>query len=254
MRIEPGKEAQNLLLKRSLPLAAANVEDAEEVILANECEHRIVGHLLRTQDLIEEGGPLEVGQGDDLGGLHELPGRNVIHDRGPGVVEVALRVGPVRPLVHSGVEPERDQALLVMQANHEAAESPGHVGNRDARRGPQLLLGRRIIDDVQEFIGGALSREARTMLMLKAMEGGGTSVGAAALHIPLCVEPLGCNRAIDAIKRASSVCRLVPVLANTLRRCVLTVLVDTPSCRAVSGIVSPEEVASATLASAGVRP
>src|SRR5262245_65599689 len=66
--------------------------------------------------------------------------------------------------------------------------------------------------------------------------------------------PLACRRPIAAITRASSLCRPMPVLANTLRRCVLIVLGETLSLHAASGIVAPDAAHSATLASASVRP
>jgi len=131
-----------------------------------------VGHPLRTQNLIEKGGSLEVGQGDDLGGLHELPAWNVIHDRGPRVVDVALRVGPVRLLAHAAIEQEGNQAVFVLDANHKAAEAARHVGNLNECRGPQLLLGRGVVDQVQKFVGRLSYARHGTTLMFRAKEGG----------------------------------------------------------------------------------
>src|SRR5262249_29232663 len=66
--------------------------------------------------------------------------------------------------------------------------------------------------------------------------------------------PSACRRPIAAITRASSLWRPVPVLANTLRRCVLIVLGETLSLCATSGTVAPDAAHSATRASACVRP
>src|SRR5215831_10193623 len=64
---------------------------------------------------------------------------------------------------------------------------------------------------------------------------------------PLAVRCEQADRAHHAC--ASSVTRLVAALANTLRRCVLTVLTEALRLWAVSGMVRPDEAAAAILAS-----
>src|SRR5262245_61302762 len=51
---EPCQEPPSLSVKRSLPRAAAEVEGRLEVVLGGEGNHRVVGDILRPQDLVEE--------------------------------------------------------------------------------------------------------------------------------------------------------------------------------------------------------
>src|SRR5262249_30865758 len=68
---------------------------------------------------------------------------------------------PMRLLAHARVEQERDDAVSVVNADYEAAEAAGHVGDLGQCGDPQLRLGRSIVDEIEEPIDALVGNSHR---------------------------------------------------------------------------------------------
>src|SRR5712672_1546696 len=85
-------------------------------------------------------------------GCYNFPSRLSHHMGGPGIVDMTFLVNAMRLLAHASIEQEGHHTAFVVDADHEAAETVGHIGNLNQCGYPQRFVGGGVVDKIQELV------------------------------------------------------------------------------------------------------
>ncbi len=117
-----------------------------------------MGDVLRPQDIVVEARLAQLRQLDRLVGHHQSADRLMLHVFRPGIIHVPFLVGAVAFLIEPAVEIEIDALRGDGLAEQDAALAVGEVGDRRERVPPEVVLGRRVIDEVEDLFDFLVGR------------------------------------------------------------------------------------------------